>query len=165
MTRFDDAIVRELPWLRRRALRLVRDEDLAAELAQEVAERALRRRHTFTGRGSYRAWLQAILRNAAIDAFKHAGRLPEITSLDARSDVGAQGLQEQALRCADIVSAIESLPPGRRDALLAEMGDEADQSARAAKLGVSLATYRTRVHRARLQMRARLHIQERLEAA
>jgi|GEM_PF-1576440 len=165
MVRFEDAIVGELPWLRRRARRMVRDEDLAAELAQDVAERALRRGHGFAGRGPLRAWLQAILRNAAIDAFKRADRLPDLNSLDAGSEVGAPGLQEQALRCADIVSAVESLPPGRRAALVAEMSDEGDQAQRAATLGISLATYRTRVHRARQQMRARLRMQERLDAA
>ncbi|MGP9818460.1 RNA polymerase sigma factor [Salinarimonas sp. NSM] len=149
-------MVDEVPRLRRHALRLVGDRDLADDLVHEAIARALAKRATYAGDGSPQAWLHAILRNAARDAAKREARTPDLLPIEPGSEPSTPPLQEQAVTCADIVHAIDGLAPGRRDALLVEMNVGGDQSGRAARMGITLATYRTRVHRAREDMKSRL---------
>jgi len=156
MTHFDDLIVQEMPRPPTQARRLLRDIDLAEDLVHDTVVRALAKRETYAGDGSLQAWLHAILRNAARDAVKREVRTPDLLPIEPGIEPTASPLQEEAVRCADILDEVERLAPGRRDALLVEMNVEGDQSGRAARMGITLATYRTRVHRAREDMRARL---------
>ncbi|WP_372425360.1 RNA polymerase sigma factor [Salinarimonas chemoclinalis] len=160
MTDFDDALVRELPRLARLARRITRDDDHARDLLHDVVERALAKRGTFAGQGTLGAWLNSIMRNTAIDGHKRARRSPPMAPLEQLGDPPVEAHQEQALVCADILREIDALPRGRREALRLEMSGEGAQSARAERMGIPLATYRTRVHRARLDMRERIEIND-----
>lgn len=78
-----DQLVSALPGLRRYALMLVRHPDLADELVQETALKALARAETFRGEASAATWLHRVLYHVFLDERRtHAGRLEPVELVD-----------------------------------------------------------------------------------
>lgn len=147
----------------RYSLTLVRRREDAEDVLQEVFLSLLKHVGAFRGESSLKTWLLTITRNTAFRLRKNAARRPEdSTDLEElgraagwgtpdpeRIAIGAE--QREKLR-----AAIESLAPEDREVLvLCDLEEQTVQSA-ATTSRISLAAAKSRLHRARLRLAARL---------
>lgn len=132
---------------------LLGDRGLAEDVTALAFERAFRRRRLFNARrGSERAWLFGIARNAALDELRRRRRLATLAvdPVDADSADGgtAEDHAEVALRRTAVRSALAAMPARDREiiALKFHAGLSNDELARV--LGVSQSNAGTLLHRA-----------------
>jgi RNA polymerase sigma-70 factor (ECF subfamily) len=132
------------------------------DLAQETFLRAFRALSSFdAARGSLAAWLFTIARNLAASERGRTRHLREVApsdrSPDARSESdGPVELHERAEAVARIRRALEGLPDALHSTfVLAEISDLSLKEVAAIE-GCALGTVKSRVHRAREQLRAAL---------
>jgi RNA polymerase sigma-70 factor (ECF subfamily) len=143
----------------------------AEDLVQETLLRAWRRRETFAGRSTFRAWLYRIATNACLDHLERHRRRPgengEVTWLqpfpdrlleqaappDAEPD--ATVVARETIELAFLV-AVQHLPPRQRAVLMLRdvLGWSAAESA--AVLEVSVASVNSALQRARATLREHL---------
>lgn len=138
------------PWIVDCARRLLRDPDIAEDVAQEVLAWLWRHAAAFdSDRGSARSWISTITRRRAIDAVRseEAWRRRQ-TVVALGSDV--DGTEEHA-RTADLVCVVRAtmtrLTALQHEAiLLAFAPDAAGYQGVAERLGVNVCTLKSRVH-------------------
>ena len=147
------------------------------DLVQETFLRAWRRRGTFEGRSTFRAWLYAIATNACLDALERRPRLvstragaqplAEIPWLQPYPDQLLEGIAssedepvaalvaKETIELA-FIAAIQLLPPRQRVALIARdvLGWSAAETA--ALLDVSVAAVNSALQRARATLKKHL---------
>lgn len=142
-------IARETPRLRRYALALVNEPAAADDLVQDTLERAIRKRHLWSRRGSVRSWLYRILYNVFLNQAGRRRRKQAEVDLDDAPAVASPATQEQRMICRDIVAAMRALPPEQRAAiaLTAVEGFSYDEAAEI--LGIPIGTLRSRLSRGR----------------
>jgi RNA polymerase sigma-70 factor (ECF subfamily) len=139
---------------------LLRDRAAAEDVAALAFERAYRRRDRFDPRrGSQRAWLFTIARNAALDELRRRKRTTALVvdpEDPAARDAGGED-DEAAVRRAAVRAALAALEP--RDRELVALKFEAGLSNReiAEVLGVSESNAGTRLHRAVHRLREACH--------
>lgn len=166
---FNDLMERHALRLFHYLVRLLGDEDDAADLAQETFLRVYQHRNRFILRRSFATWLYTIASNLVRDRFRWRSRHPQ-TSLEAQTE--AQGdaflnrspmartdpsLDLQARERADAVQqAVAALPEELRAPLLLAEYEQQPQAAIAEILNCSVKAVETRIYRARKQLRARL---------
>jgi RNA polymerase sigma factor (sigma-70 family) len=144
--------------------KLTGDRVLSEDLVQEVFLRILKYRRSFSPGTPFRAWIYQIARNARIDHFRKTPRqvafnpdmLPPVLPKDS-----AQAGQEAAL----LHSALMQLPEEKREILLLSRFQELKYEEIAHLLGCELATVKSRIHRAMLQLREAYHQLEQGAAA
>jgi len=133
---------------------LLRDRGAAEDVTALAFERAFRKSKSFDARrGSERAWLFGIARNAALDELRKRKRTAHLT-LDPE-DVGAATDDEadRALRRAAVRAALAELPPRERELIALKFHAGLDNAELAAVLGVSVSNAGTRLHRALTKLR------------
>lgn len=149
------------------AMTIVRQPQVAEEVAQEAFARAWRHAGAFDARkGKVSTWLLSITRNLAIDATRMRRSDPvdpeviaaEIAIRDPSPAVDERGLppdEREQLR-----SAISDLPDGHRRALVlaAYTGRTAREISEME--GVPLGTVKTRIRTAMLKLRQQLEVTE-----
>lgn len=146
----------------RYARALTSDPIEAEDLLQETFLAAIRGGAGFAGEGSARAWLLAITRHALHRLRRR--RVGEPARTEPLDELGAAAGwgedPEAALSGAEahagLHRAIESLAPADREVLVLRDLEGLSGEATAALLGLPLATTKTRLHRARLRLRAAL---------
>ena len=132
------------------AATLLRDPTAAEDVTAAAFERAYRKRGSYRpARGSRRAWLFGIARNAALDELRRRNRSAAMTAdpedLDAaRPDDEA----EAALRRAALRAALAGLAPREREVIALKFHAGLDNTELAAVLGVSVSNAGTLLHRA-----------------
>jgi len=149
-----------------RLRRIVRDPQLAEELAQEALARAGSGLCRLRGRPDEAlvcAWLDRIARNVALNHLRGASRRPaseplddgvETRLADTSGDAAAQVLiadTRQQLR-----DALEALPKELADVVVARLVQERSTADTARRLAISESLVRWRLHRARAELRQRL---------
>lgn len=134
---------------------LLREQAAAEDVTALAFERAYRRRARFDAdRGSARAWLFAIARNAALDELRRRKRTATL-SFDpaAEPEPDADGPGHEPERRATVQAALSALDPRERELVAlkfhaglsyAEIGD---------LLGISETNAGTKVHRAITKLR------------
>jgi len=136
------------------------DKELAEDIGQEAFARAYRKLDLFAGQSSYYTWLAKIAMNLlASDRRKkrienQAGREGFDVALDSigTEDQPQDGLeQSETQRC--VRQAIAMLDPQRRTVLLLRDFDGMDYDAIAHTLEIPVGTVRSRLHRARLELK------------
>ncbi len=140
---------------------LVRDRAVAEDVTAAAFERAWRRRTSFDGRrGSQRAWLFGIARNAALDELRRRKRGAALVA--EPPDAGAWDPdpaedEAEAARRAVVRAALEGLSPRERElvALRFHAGLTVAEIGRV--LGVSERAAAMRVHRAVVRLRELCH--------
>ena len=92
---------------------VLRDRSAAEEVTAQAFERAFRRRRTFNPkRGSHRAWLFGIARNAALDELRRRSRHAELAADPADETAPTPAdVADAALRRTTVRAAIERLTP------------------------------------------------------
>ena len=138
---------------------LLRDRFAAEDVTALAFERAYRKRGSFRpGRGSLRAWLFGIARNAALDELRRRTRTAQI---------GAEPVDERALSFEDeadlgarrvaVRAALGSLAPRERELVALKFFAGLSNAELAAVLGTSETNAGTRVHRAIHKLREACH--------
>jgi len=160
-----------LPWLdavHRFALRLTRDPTLAEDLVQETFLRAYRSWDQFDRGTNCRSWLFTICRNTHLHERERASTRHEVMESDIREEmVGTTSLAFADRRAAGgspddvfdtvlddaLLAAIDALPGEYREVLvLSDLGDLTYPEI-AQVLGIPIGTVKSRLFRARHQVR------------
>jgi len=142
-------------------LRLLGDRSEAEDVAQEVMLRAWRAIPRFRGQSSYFTWLYRIAVNEANRALEKSARRP------ASAPIGADELQLPAPAADDpsrqaenselrraLGLALAGLPPALRTAIVLRDVEGLSTQEAAEIAGVSQAAFKSRLHQARLRVRA-----------
>jgi RNA polymerase sigma-70 factor, ECF subfamily len=134
---------------------LLRDRAAAEDVTAAAFERAYRKQGTYKAkRGSERAWLFGIARNAALDELRrrkrHATLAAEPADLAAEPHEDAA---EVALRRAAVRAALARLEPRERELVALKFHAGLDNSEIAAVIGVSTSNAGTQLHRAMTKLR------------
>lgn len=144
-------ILEELPRLRRYARMLVRDSVRADDLVQECLVKAIAALASFQPGTNMRAWLFTILRNTLYNETKRARRSVE----QSEEPVSAvSGGQEEALAMRDVQRAFDTLPAIQKEVVLLVAVEGMEYEDAAAVLGVPVGTVKSRLSRARQDIRA-----------
>jgi RNA polymerase sigma-70 factor (ECF subfamily) len=134
---------------------LLHDGGAAEDVTAQAFERAMRRRRTYDGRkGSPRAWLFGIARNAALDELRRRKRSATLTAEPADLEAaGTDDEAERALRRATVRAALAGLTARDREVVALKFHAGLDNAELAAVLGVSVSNAGTLLHRAMTQLR------------
>ncbi len=141
------------------ALRLTRDPDLAADVAQEAFIRAWRALPRFRGESAFGTWLHRIVVNTAWTQRRRAGRhrhdeLDEsmaVMPADAWSAPEASG--ERAELRATLNAALDRLPVGQRAVVVLKDVYDWSHEEIAEALDITVSASKVRLHRAHLRLR------------
>jgi|GEM_PF-3020357 len=166
--RLVEMITREPTRLMRRIGRLIRDDVVAEDLAQESLVRALRNITTVrdSDEGLVCKWLDRIAYNVAANYSRDQGRRPVGVSLDAEDNTLAERISApEPEPAAAIVQAevqhalldlIRALPPEIRAVFLLRDVEGVSTADTAKALGIDEGLVKWRLHTARKRLRAQL---------
>jgi RNA polymerase sigma-70 factor (ECF subfamily) len=136
------------------AATLLHDRAAAEDVTAQAFERAYRRRSRFDARrGSPRAWLFGIVRNAALDELRKRKRaataqMPEPNPEPAPDEAAELAAERDAVR-----AALQRLAPRDREVIALKYHAELSNTELAAVLGVSPTNAGTLLHRAMTKLR------------
>jgi RNA polymerase sigma-70 factor (ECF subfamily) len=150
---FEDLVTRYESKVRTLAYGILRDRGLAEDVAQETFLTAHQKARSFRGDSpaSFRSWLFRIAVNRARDELRRKSRRGEV-ELD-ESEAGRDAPWDQRL---DLSRAIAEIRPEHRTALILREVEGLSYAEIAEALGWPAGTVMTRIHRARLELRALL---------
>jgi RNA polymerase sigma factor (sigma-70 family) len=127
---------------------LLRDRSAAEDVTAAAFERAYRKRAGFDARrGTPRAWLFGIARNAALDELRRRRRHAELAAEPADDSAGPDAGAEVALRRAAVRGALANLSPRERELVALKFFAGLANAEIADVLGVSETNAGTRLHR------------------
>jgi RNA polymerase sigma-70 factor, ECF subfamily len=134
---------------------LLRDRAAAEDVTASAFERAYRKQRTYKAqRGSERAWLFGIARNAALDELRRRKRSAALTADPADIDAALpEDAAEAALRRAAVRAALARLGSRERELIALKFHAGLDNAEIAAVLGVSVSNAGTQLHRAMTKLR------------
>lgn len=145
------------------AAALLRDRSAAEDVTAQAFERAWRRRGAYDPRrGSPRAWLFAIARNAALDELRRRKRTAAL-AVDPEDPAAADAFAaweddpEAAARRATVRAALEALSPRERELVSLKYHAGLSHAEIAHVLGCSERAATMRVHRALTSLREACH--------
>ena len=131
---------------------LLRDAAAAEDVTALAFERALRKRRSFDERrGSERAWLFGIARNAALDELRKRKRRAALTWDPPSPETDDPA--EAVVRRAAVAKALQALGPRERELIALKFHAGLDNAELAAVLGVSVSNAGTQLHRAMTKLR------------
>ncbi len=151
---FEELVIRYEAKLRNVAFGVLHDRALAEDVAQETFLIAYRKADSFRAEGSVRSWLFRIAVRRALDELKKRGRKAEVALVDDGGRVDEPHKQLDAGW--DLERALERLTPEHRAALILKEVEGLSYQEIAETLGWPMGTVATRIHRARLELRASL---------
>lgn len=137
-------------------VRLTQDEPLSEDLTQNVFERILRYRHSYTAEASFRSWLYQIARNVRADHYRlNKIQVDIYTSLPDLSMEADSFLEQMEIREEEkqLEKAISQLKPEYREVLILGWIEKMKYAEVAEILGISEANVKVRMHRAVNQLR------------
>jgi RNA polymerase sigma-70 factor (ECF subfamily) len=158
---FTEDLVALLPRLRRFALSLARRGDLADDLVQVTAERALAARDRFDPATRMDSWCFRILRNAWLDGIRRdrsRGTAVDIADAPEAGEVDGVAITESRLMLQSVMAAMDRLPEEQREVLMLVCVEEMSYKEAAVILGVPLGTVMSRLSRGRLALAAAMGI-------
>ncbi len=139
---------------------LTHDHADAEEATQDAFVSAWRAADSFLGTGSARSWLLAIARRAALRLRR--GRRDEPTDAETleqladRAGWGDAATDGGASTSEQLAAALDRLSEAERRALVLRDVEGLTPDVAAEQLGLSVAAYKSRLHRARLKLAAML---------
>ena len=150
-----DAIVAEIPRLRRFARALSGDAALADDLVQDCLERALSRLHLFRRPDNLRAWLFTILRNIHLNTIRGQKRRDALALQQDAAEIQRTQSPSQldGARLRDLERALSRLSDEHREVILLVGLEELSYRETAAVLDVPVGTVMSRLSRGRERLR------------
>jgi RNA polymerase sigma-70 factor (ECF subfamily) len=138
------------------AISLLGDRAGAEDVTALAFERLYRaRRRLDRGRGTPRAWLFAIARNAALDELRRRARRPALELGENTSERDMTDAIEDVERRATVREALGALAPREREIVLLKFHGQLTNGELARALGISESNAGTRLHRALVRLRGR----------
>ena len=132
---------------------MVGDRAAAEDVVAQAFERAYRKRRSFDARrGSRRAWVFGIARNAALDELRRRKRSATLAAEPADLGVAAR-VDEDAIRRATVRTALASLDARDRELIALKFHGGLTNAEIGRVLGTSESNAGTRVHRAVTKLR------------
>ena len=162
---FAELVAHHAPALVRYLSQILKDREVAEELAQETFVRAYHSLDRLRDPQRFRHWLFRIARFAAIDCLRQAGRgqrarPDEVPSeaLDAREAPLASVEQRMDLEAllARTRTAVEALPATAREIIMLRYESQCSYQEIGERLGLSLIQVKARLARARARLRGSL---------
>ena len=147
-----DAIVAEIPRLRRYARALTGNADAADDLVQETLERGMEKWRFWQSSRDLRPWLFSIIHNLHIDQLRRQHQL-SLCAEEAAAEVAQRPRQTDALEVRDLDRALARLPLEQREVLLLVGLEELSYKEAATALGIPVGTVMSRLARARQRLR------------
>jgi RNA polymerase sigma-70 factor (ECF subfamily) len=148
---FRDQLIQFLPRMRVWALALTRNRAAADDLTQDVATKVLVAQDCFTPGTNFSAWVHRIMVNHFISSVRSRR---EYTDVDTMPEMPVPAPHEDRTALRELGWALERLPRDQREALQIIVLQEQSYEDAAAVTGCAIGTLKSRVHRARLQLRA-----------
>jgi RNA polymerase sigma-70 factor (ECF subfamily) len=155
----------------RLAMRITRNPADAEEVAQDALWSVIRSIDSFRGDAAFGSWLYRIVANAACQKLRRTAHQRSEISLDEvlptfHEDGPAPAIDDWSPRLDDpaiatelraaLTASIDALPPDYRAAVVLRDVEGLSIAETASALGITIANAKTRLHRARLFLRARL---------
>ncbi|MDB5467548.1 MAG: polymerase subunit sigma-24 [Phenylobacterium sp.] len=168
---FRTLVERHATLVQRLALNIVRDEQEAEDVAQEVFVSAWRKRLEWKPEAKFTTWLYRIAVNKAIDRYRMRRAAPESPEVITRiADAAVCTLeapqQHQALERTEVAkslhAALETLPASQRTALRLFYFEDLDVAKIATAMVTSEQSVRSLLKRGRQTLRTRLQRQKNL---
>lgn len=156
---FADRLIAALPSLRRFALSLARDSDVADDLVQITVERALVARDRFDPSTPLMAWLFRILRNAFIDMTRRTrtrGSETDIVDSPEAASVDGPRTTEARVMLDQTMAAMRDLPEDQRAILTLVCMEELSYAEASEVLDIPVGTVMSRLSRARRALATKL---------
>lgn len=150
---FQEQLTQFLPKMRVWALALTRNRAAAEDLTQDVATKALVAKDCFIPGTNFSAWVHRIMINHFISSVRNRR---EFTDMDNLPEVPMPAAHEDRTALRELGWALDRLPPDQREALFMIVLQENSYEDAAERTGCAIGTLKSRVHRARLQLRAYL---------
>lgn len=148
---FEEQLIAFLPRMRVWALALTRNRAAAEDLTQDVAAKALLAQDCFAPGTNFSAWVHRIMLNHFISSVRNKREFTDMENMPEQP-VSASHEDRTALR--ELSWALNRLPSDQREALLMIVLHEISYETAAEKTGCAIGTLKSRVHRARLQLRS-----------
>jgi len=133
---------------------LLRDRGAAEDVTALAFERAFRRRRLFNARrGSPRAWLFGIARNAALDELRRRGRTCALDEKSATRGQESYEEQERVATQATVRVALQGLQTKDRELILLKFHGQLSNAELARLIGTTESNVGTKLHRALNRLR------------
>ena len=156
---FEHRICEHIPHLRRYAMGLCGEAHGAEDLVQDCLEQALRKRHLWRpGRGRLRSWLFRILHRTWLNQLSSARCRREVVTDDPSGPVGIAARQEGEVQVRDVLAKVSELPAEQRAALVLMVVEGPSYREAARILDINVGTLRSRLARARANLRERCEV-------
>ena len=147
-----EAVVAEIPRLRRYARAMLGDRAAADDLVQDTLERAWSRLSQWRAGSDMRAWLFGIMHNLRVDQLRRPKLIAQSIDKDD-FEVPTRPTQTDELELRDLDAALGRLPDEQREVLLLVALEEMSYAEIAATLGIPLGTVMSRLSRGRERLR------------
>ena len=138
---------------------LDRNPGLSEDLVQNVFVRMLKYKHTYSGEGSFAAWMFSMARNVRYDYFKKNGKLTDLTQVEYKIEDG--NTVEDELNRKDNISLIQralmKLEGDKREVLVLSKFKEMKFSEVGEVLGCSEGAAKVKAHRALKDLKKIVH--------
>ncbi|AXS40212.1 sigma-70 family RNA polymerase sigma factor [Breoghania sp. L-A4] len=157
---FKRALLAELPKLRAFAVSLCRRHDRADDLVQNAIMKAWAKQESFQAGTNMKAWLFTILRNEFYSHMRKSGR--EVQDSDGlfTDSLAVPPEQYGSLDLLDFRKALDTLPDDHREAIVLVGASGFSYEEAAVICGCATGTVKSRVSRARAQLRELLELTE-----
>ena len=150
------AVVAEIPRLRRYAIALMRDRTQADDLVHDVVLRALDKLHLWREGTNMRTWLFTIMHNLHANEMRRRSRMLDVVPLDTAPQRAEAAGQETAVELSELSSALGDLSDLHRQVLLLVGLEGMTYAEAAGVMDVPVGTVMSRLSRAREELRKRV---------
>ena len=141
----------------RLALRMCGNAHDAEEVAQEAFVAAWKGMPAFRGESKFSSWLYQLTTNAAIDFLRREKRHRATTPIEDEVDLAAPGTPQQAAEAAEVrqtlQQALDTLTPEHREIFLLRQMRQLSYEEIGQLLGLEAGTVKSRLSRAKKQLR------------
>ena len=148
---FHDQLVAFLPRMRVWALALTRNGVAADDLTKDAATKVLVAQDGFTPGTNFSAWVHRIMVNHFISGIRSRREFSDMAHIP---EVAVAPAHEDRIALRELNSAVSRLPDDQREALFMIVLHQKSYEAAAELTGCAIGTLKSRVHRARVQLRA-----------
>ncbi len=149
---------RHAPWVRIRLLRRCNDAELVAEVVQDTFIAVWKGAGRYRGEAAVPGWLWGVAVKRLVSSLRRRHVLAEVLVAEARdrTESSAEELVLTGVEYGDLGRALGTLSPQMRAVVQATVLDGLTTREAARLLGIPLGTVKTRLHRAKAQLRKEL---------
>ena len=148
---YQDLLVSLLPKMRVWALSMTRNSVDADDLVQDVATKVLGAERSFTMGTNFSAWVHRIMVNHFIGTKRNSR---DYTNLENIQDISIHFPHEECIVLRELAVMLPRLPTANREVLSMIALEERSYEEISRELGQPVGTLKSRVHRAREQLRS-----------